>query len=310
MRFDIQDRGLQYVGTSKIDGPLVVVQRVRDVGFDEIVEILDAEGKPAVGPRARHLRRAGGRPGAGGNHRVVQPDHPRAVPGREFPSAGFAQMLGRVFDGSAAAGRRPAAAVGRPPRHQRTADQSARPPVSSRVHPDRPVGHRRHERAGARPEAAHLLGQRPAARPRRRPDRPAGEAAGRDVEFSIVFGRWASSTTWPSTSSAISRRVRRVGPRRVFLSLADAPSVERLLTPRVALTMAEHLAFDCGQHVLVLLTDMTNYCESLREVGTARGEIPGRKGLSRLPVFRPGQPVRARRAHRQGPKARSRRWPS
>jgi V/A-type H+-transporting ATPase subunit B len=64
----------------------------------------------------------------------------------------------------------------------------------------------------------------------------------------------------------------------MFFSLADAPSVERLLTPRVALTLAEHLAFDHGQHVLVLLTDMTNYCESLREVGTARGEIPGRKG--------------------------------
>ena len=54
--------------------------------------------------------------------------------------------------------------------------------------------------------------------------------------------------------------------------------MERLLTPRAALTLAEHLAFDCGQHVLVVLTDMTNYCESLREVGTARGEIPGRKG--------------------------------
>jgi V/A-type H+/Na+-transporting ATPase subunit B len=64
----------------------------------------------------------------------------------------------------------------------------------------------------------------------------------------------------------------------MFLSLADAPSVERLLTPRAASTLAEHLAFDCGQHVLVLLTDITNYCESLREVGTARGEIPGRKG--------------------------------
>jgi V/A-type H+-transporting ATPase subunit B len=64
----------------------------------------------------------------------------------------------------------------------------------------------------------------------------------------------------------------------MFLSLADAPSVERLVTPRAALTLAEHLAFDLGQHVLVLLTDMTNYCESLREVGTARGEIPGRKG--------------------------------
>jgi V/A-type H+-transporting ATPase subunit B len=64
----------------------------------------------------------------------------------------------------------------------------------------------------------------------------------------------------------------------MFLSLADAPSVERLMTPRCASVLAEHLAFDLGQHVLVLLTDMTNYCESLREVGTARGEIPGRKG--------------------------------
>jgi len=64
----------------------------------------------------------------------------------------------------------------------------------------------------------------------------------------------------------------------LFLSLASAPSIERLLTPRATLTLAEHLAFDCGLHVLVLLTDMTNYCESLREIGTARGEIPARKG--------------------------------
>ena len=84
----------------------------------------------------------------------------------------------------------------------------------------------------------------------------------------------------------------------MFLSLADAPSVERLLTPRVALTLAEHLAFDCGQHVLVLLTDMTNYCESLREVGTARGEIPGAQRLPGLSLLRPGQPLRARRPHR------------
>jgi V/A-type H+-transporting ATPase subunit B len=64
----------------------------------------------------------------------------------------------------------------------------------------------------------------------------------------------------------------------MFLSLADAPSIERLQTPRTALTLAEHLAFDLGMHVLVVMTDMTNYCESLREVGTARGEIPARKG--------------------------------
>jgi V/A-type H+-transporting ATPase subunit B len=64
----------------------------------------------------------------------------------------------------------------------------------------------------------------------------------------------------------------------LFLSLASAPSIERLQTPRTALTLAEYLAFDCGLHVLALLTDMTNYCESLREIGTARGEIPARKG--------------------------------
>lgn len=64
----------------------------------------------------------------------------------------------------------------------------------------------------------------------------------------------------------------------MFLSLADDPSIERLITPRAALTAAEYLAFTCGMHVLVILTDMTNYCESLREVSTIRGEIPSRKG--------------------------------
>jgi len=64
----------------------------------------------------------------------------------------------------------------------------------------------------------------------------------------------------------------------IFLSLADAPSIERLITPRVALTLAEHLAFEEGMHVLVILTDMTNYCESLRELSSSRGEVPSRKG--------------------------------
>jgi V/A-type H+-transporting ATPase subunit B len=64
----------------------------------------------------------------------------------------------------------------------------------------------------------------------------------------------------------------------MFLSLADAPSIERILTPRSALTAAEHLAFDHGMHVLVVLTDMTNYAEALREVSTIRGEVPSRKG--------------------------------
>jgi V/A-type H+-transporting ATPase subunit B len=64
----------------------------------------------------------------------------------------------------------------------------------------------------------------------------------------------------------------------LFLNLADDPTIERLLTPRMALTTAEYLAFARDLHVLVILTDMTNYCEALREVATAREEVPGRRG--------------------------------
>ena len=65
----------------------------------------------------------------------------------------------------------------------------------------------------------------------------------------------------------------------LFLNLADDPTIERLLTPRVALTVAEYLAYERDFHVLVILTDMTNYCEALREVATAREEVPGRRGF-------------------------------
>jgi V/A-type H+-transporting ATPase subunit B len=98
------------------------------------------------------------------------------------------------------------------------------------------------------------------------------------VEFSIVFAAMGVKHDVAEFFIRNFQDSGALGRVAVFLSLADAPSVERLLTPRLALTLAEHLAFDCGQHVLVLLTDMTNYCESLREVGTARGEIPGRRG--------------------------------
>ena len=64
----------------------------------------------------------------------------------------------------------------------------------------------------------------------------------------------------------------------LFVNLADDPAVERLITPRLALTAAEYLAFEHDYHVLVIYTDMTNYCESLRQIGAAREEVPGRRG--------------------------------
>ena len=65
----------------------------------------------------------------------------------------------------------------------------------------------------------------------------------------------------------------------LFLNLADDPAVERIATPRMALTAAEYLAYECDMHVLVILTDMTYYCEALREVSAARKEVPGRRGF-------------------------------
>ena len=65
----------------------------------------------------------------------------------------------------------------------------------------------------------------------------------------------------------------------LFLNLADDPAIERIITPRIACTVAEYLAFEKGYHILVILTDMTSYAESLREIGAAREEVPGRRGF-------------------------------
>jgi V/A-type H+-transporting ATPase subunit B len=97
--------------------------------------------------------------------------------------------------------------------------------------------------------------------------------------FAVVFG--AMGITFEEAeffirdftqSGAIERTV-------LFLNLADEPAIERIAAPRAALTAAEYLAFELGMHVLVVLTDMTNYCEALREVSAARKEIPGRRGF-------------------------------
>src|SRR4030043_993422 len=72
----------------------------------------------------------------------------------------------------------------------------------------------------------------------------------------------------------------RAAPGRavLFINLADDPAIERIATPRMALTAAEYLAFEQGMQVLVILIDMTYYCEALREISAARKEVPGRRG--------------------------------
>jgi V/A-type H+/Na+-transporting ATPase subunit B len=105
-----------------------------------------------------------------------------------------------------------------------------------------------------------------------------GARAPRDESFAVVFV--AVGITARETEEFLSRfRESGAAERTIlYLNQASDPAVERLLAPRIGLTAAEYLAFDLGMHVLVIIADMTSYCEALREIATAREEIPGRRG--------------------------------
>lgn len=101
---------------------------------------------------------------------------------------------------------------------------------------------------------------------------------GTDERFAVVFG--AMGITFEEANFFVEdfRAAGSLERSVLFLNLANDPAIERIATPRVALTCAEYLAFELDMHVLVILTDMTNYCEALREVSAARREVPGRRG--------------------------------
>ncbi len=275
----MKDYSLTYVGSNKIDGPLVVVGKTRDVGYDETAEVIGADGRPRIGRVLEvsdsHvvLQILEGTTGLGNSGLKTR------FLGENFRLPVSRSMLGRVFDG-----------LGRP------IDGGPAPLSSDRRDinglPINPTA-RRYPREFIQTGISAIDGMNSLVRGQKLPifsgsglphDRVSAQIVRQSrlieesVDFSIVFGAMGVKH---DVAQFFIRNFEDSGvlPRvAMFLSLADAPSVERLLTPRMALTLAEHLAFDCGQHVLVLLTDMTNYCESLREVGTARGEIPGRKG--------------------------------
>ncbi|WP_255169007.1 ATP synthase subunit B [Natrononativus amylolyticus] len=97
-------------------------------------------------------------------------------------------------------------------------------------------------------------------------------------EFAVIFGAMGITQEEANEFMQDFERTGALERSVVFMNLADDPAVERTVTPRLALTTAEYLAFDKGYHVLVILTDITNYCEALREIGAAREEVPGRRG--------------------------------
>lgn len=99
-----------------------------------------------------------------------------------------------------------------------------------------------------------------------------------DTDFAVIFG--AMGITHEEANFFMNEFEQTGALERVtvFMNLADDPAIERIMTPKMALTAAEYLAFEKGMHVLVILTDLTNYCEALREISSARNEVPGRRG--------------------------------
>ncbi len=271
--------GLEYVGASRIAGPIVAVERVREAGFDELVEIRDPSGLRRLGRVLEVSRESAVVQVLEGTDGLCGTTLRARFLGESLRIPVGEEMLGRVFDG-----------LGRP------ADGGPPPFSGDRRDvngaPINPVA-RRYPREFIQTGISAIDGMNSLVRGQKLPvfsgnglphDRVAAQLArqaklpGEDGRFCVVFAAMGVKRDVAdyfrrdfAGSGALSRTA-------MFLSLADAPGVERLLTPRAALTLAEHLAFDLGRHVLVILTDMTNYCESLREVGTARGEIPGRKG--------------------------------
>ena len=278
----------EYRTIQEVNGPLMVVRRVSGVTYDELGEIELPDGTVR---RCQVLE-------VNGDNAVVQLFESSAginlaeskvrFLGHPLQLGVSGDMLGRVFNGMGkpidggpeilAEEYRDINGLPMNPAAE-TAHDPRRPGLPQRVHPDGHLHHRRPEYPGARPEAAHLLRLRPAPRGPGRPDRPAGPCAGgrrgqlrrglcrhrhhlRGVRFFVQEFR---------RTGAIDRTV-------LFTNLANDPAVERIATPRMALTAAEYLAFEKGMHVLVIMTDITNYAEALREVSAAKKEVPGRRG--------------------------------
>ena len=110
------------------------------------------------------------------------------------------------------------------------------------------------------------------------PEEEEGDEDDDGSEFAVVFGAMGITQEEANEFMKDFERTGALERSVVFTNLADDPAVERTVTPRLALTTAEYLAFEKDYHVLVILTDMTNYCEALREIGAAREEVPGRRG--------------------------------
>ncbi|MBB5218048.1 MAG: V-type ATP synthase subunit B [Treponema sp.] len=272
-------KGIEYTGLTKVDGPIIAVKRSENSSYDEVVYVRDKNGEKRTGriidlnETAAIVQIFGSTTGLDLENTTVEfLEQPLELTvGRG--------LLGRIFNG-----------LGEP--------IDGYPPVISdkkvnvNGNPINPYA-RVYPRDFIQTGISSIDGMNTLIRGQKLPifsgnGLPHNKLAAQiirqakllnnDEEFVMVFAgmgiKYDVAQFFKHTfeeSGVLSKVV-------MFQSLADAPSIERIITPRCALTAAEYLAYECNMHVLVVMTDMTNYCEALREISTTRGEVPGRKG--------------------------------
>ncbi|MCR5732736.1 MAG: V-type ATP synthase subunit B [Sphaerochaetaceae bacterium] len=271
--------GREYVGADRIDGPLVYMRNTHPVGYGELVEITAPDGSRKTGQVLDTSDDAVCVQVFEGTDGLNLPDTRMHFLGEPLSLSVTESMLGRVMNGL---GRSRDGATDPRGEESRDVNGSAINPTS-----------REYPRDFIQTGISVIDGMTTLIQGQKLPifsgngmshNQLAAQIArqakvrGGKSDFAIVFAAMgvkydiAKYFIDSFESSGVLDNV------ALFLSLADDPSIERTITPRTALTLAEHLAFDKGKQVLVIMTDMTNYCESLREIGTLRGEIPSRKG--------------------------------
>ncbi|MCS7140877.1 MAG: V-type ATP synthase subunit B [Candidatus Nitrosocaldus sp.] len=271
--------GVEYTRVSEIRGPLLIVEGVSRASFDELVEVETSDGIKRLG---KVLEVGQGKAVIqvfeGTTGLSVKGTRARFL-GKTMEVPVSQELLGRVFDG-----------LGRPidglpePIAEEFRDVNGAP-----INPER----REYPRDFIQTGVSVIDGMLTLVRGQKLPifsgsgmphnvlaAQIARQATvvGSGEEFAVVF---AAIGVQYSEAQYFKRSLEESGALRrstLFLNLADDPAIERIITPRVALTVAEYLAFDLNMHVLVILTDMTNYAEALREISAAREEVPGRKG--------------------------------
>jgi len=273
----------EYQTITEISGPLVFVETDEPIGYDEIVEIETGDGRTRHGQVLESASEYVAIQVFEGTEGIDRDSSVRFL-GETMKMPVTEDLLGRVLDGS-----------GNPldggpdivPDERRDIVGAAINPYS-REYPEEFIqtgvsaidGMNTLVRGQKLPifSGSGLPHNELALQIARQATVPEEEEGGEGSEFAVIFGAMGITQEEANEFMQDFERTGALERSVVFMNLADDPAVERTITPRLALTTAEYLAFDKDYHVLVILTDMTNYCEALREIGAAREEVPGRRG--------------------------------